>query len=70
MLLRLAALGALGFTAYTYYALNRERLDGAVRRLTGGGESGGAKSDEGPELAGGPLSDEARLIHAGEGPLS
>ena len=71
MLLRLAVLGGLGYAAYSYYTKNREQVGGALRRFTeGGGEVSDDQSGEGAELAGGPLSSEARLVHAGEGPLA
>ena len=55
MLLKLAALGAIGYVGYRYYENNRDRLDASFRRLTG-------SRRESPELAGGPLSDEARVV--------
>ena len=71
MLLRLATLGALGYAAYNYYTKNREQVDGALRKLTQGGQSPGSEqSGEGAELAGGPLSSDAKLVHAGEGPVA
>ena len=71
MLLRLATFGALGYAAYNYYTKNREQVDGALRKLTQGGQTAdNEQSGEGAELAGGPLSSEARLVHAGEGPLA
>ena len=72
MLLRLATFGALGYAAYNYYTKNREQVDGTLRRLTqGDGESTGSEqSGEGAEVAGGPLSSEAQVVHAGEGPLA
>lgn len=78
MLLRMATLGALGYAAYNYYTKNREQVDGTLRRLTqGGGQEAGAQdagrnatsqSGEGAELAGGPLSSDAKLVPAGEVP--
>ena len=70
MLLRLATFGALGYAAYNYYTKNREQVDGALRRLTqaGGGET--SRSAERADLAGGPLSDDAKLVHAGDSPVS
>lgn len=71
MLLRLAALGGLGYAAYNYYTKNREQVDGALRKFTqGGGKAGSDQSSESAELAGGPLSGEAQVVHAGEGPLA
>jgi uncharacterized membrane protein YebE (DUF533 family) len=79
MLLRLATLGALGYAAYNYYTKNREQVDGALRRLTQGGSSGtpspntatdNSGGDQGVDLAGGPLSGSAQLVHAGEGPVA
>jgi hypothetical protein len=71
MLLRLAVLGGLGYAAYNYYTKNRERVEGALRKLTDRGDGTVAEeSSEGTELAGGPLSSEARVVHAGEGPLA
>jgi len=79
MLLRLATLGALGYAAYNYYTKNREQVDGALRRLTqGSGSDGsstsiassGAQGDQGVDLAGGPLTGSAQLVHAGEGPVA
>ena len=71
MLRRLATLGALGYAAYNYYTKNREQVDGAVRRFSKGSRADRASlSNAGAELAGGPLSSEARIVHAGEGPLA
>jgi hypothetical protein len=73
MLLRLATFGALGYAAYNYYSKNREQVDGALRRLvpaSGGEEGATAGGGEGVELAGGPLSGDAQVVHAGEGPLA
>ncbi len=71
MLLRLATFGALGYAAYNYYNKNREQVDGALRKMTQGtGGSDNSQSGEGVELAGGPLSHDARVVHAGEGPVS
>jgi hypothetical protein len=71
MLLRLATFGALGYAAYNYYNKNREQVDGTLRRLTnGGGDTGNSQSGEGAEVAGGPLSSNAEVVHAGEGPLA
>lgn len=71
MLLRLAVLGGLGYAAYNYYNKNREQVDGALRKLTeGSGDSDAGQNNESAELAGGPLSSEARVVHAGEGPLA
>ena len=36
MLLKLATFGALGYAAYNYYNKNRDQVDGALRRMTGG----------------------------------
>ena len=71
MILRMAMLGGLGYAAYNYYTKNREQVDGALRKLTQGGQSSGSEqSGEGAELAGGPLSSDAKLVHAGEGPVA
>jgi hypothetical protein len=70
MFLRLATLGALGYGAYTYYTKNRGQVDGAIRKFAGGGARGNSREDDEPDLAGGPLSDDARLVHAGEGSVS
>ena len=79
MLLRMATLGALGYAAYNYYTKNREQVDGTLRRLTQGASSGGssqgsgansAQGDQGVDLAGGPLSGNAQVVHAGEGPVA
>lgn len=76
MLLRLATFGALGYAAYNYYAKNREQVDGALRRLTQGGGAGGASQgndahdDQAVDLAGGPLSGSAQLVHAGDAPVA
>lgn len=71
MLLRLATFGALGYAGYNYYIRNREQVDDALRRLTkASGETDSSEMDASPQLAGGPLSGEARLVHAGEGPVS
>ena len=70
MLLRLATFGALGYAAYSYYNRNREQMDGALRKLVDGGERGNSQTDDEVDLAGGPLSSDARLVHAGEGPVN
>ena len=71
MLLRLAVLGGLGYAAYNYYTKNREQVDGAIRDLTGGGrDRETSPRGESSDLAGGPLSGKARVVHAGEGPVS
>ena len=62
MLLRLAALGALGYAGYKYYNQNRDEVDGALRRL-----SQRARGEPDVALAGGPLSSDATVVHAGEG---
>ena len=62
MLLRLAALGAIGYAAYRYYDNEREARDDA-RRLTARGDD----HFRGP--AGGPISDRASVVHAGESPV-
>ncbi|TCJ37272.1 hypothetical protein [Parafrankia sp. BMG5.11] len=69
MLLRMATLGALGYAAYNYYNKNREQVDGTFRRLTQGGSASGRTGDN-ADLAGGPLSRDATVVHAGEGPLA
>jgi len=61
MLLKLAALGALGYAGYKYYNQNRDQVDSALRRL-----SRGARTEPDVALAGGPLSSEASVVHAGE----
>jgi hypothetical protein len=71
MLLRLATLGALGYAAFRYYDQNREQVDGTLRRFASRGSSGGqATEGDDVEVAGGPLSDDAQLVPAGEGPLA
>lgn len=72
MLLRLATFGALGYAAYNYYNKNREQVDGVLRRFTQGGEqNNGAQSGqsgEAADLAGGPLSSDAKVVSASEVP--
>ena len=63
MLLKLAALGAMGYVGYRYYEKNRDRLDASLRRFTGARR-------EAPALAGGPLSDEARIVSPGDEAVS
>jgi hypothetical protein len=70
MLLRLATFGALGYAAYNYYTKNREQVDGALRRLTQAGGDENSQSGERAELAGGPLSGDATLVHASDSPVS
>ena len=65
MLLRLAALGALGYAGYKYYEKNRDQVDGMLRRVGGSGDSAGE-----PALAGGPLSQDARVVSADDEALS
>ena len=55
MLLKLAALGAIGYVGYRNYEKNRHSLDASFRRFT-------SSRRETPQLAGGPLSDEARVV--------
>ena len=62
MLLRLAALGAIGYAAYKYYGNHRAPIGGAAD-----GSVADAEDYAGP--AGGPLSRDASLVHAGEGPV-
>jgi uncharacterized membrane protein YebE (DUF533 family) len=66
MLLRIAALGALGYAGYKYYQKNG--LDFGLD----GGTSGepATASDPDIDVAGGPISGEATIVHAGEGPLA
>lgn len=59
-MLRLAILGALGYAGYRYYEKNRDQVDGAVRRFSNRMRATTAE----PALAGGPLSDEARVVSA------
>lgn len=56
MLLKLAALGALGYAGYKYYGKNQ------------GGSTAPRRTDDAPRLAGGPLSSEARLQHTPDAP--
>ena len=62
MLIKLAALGALGYAGYKYYNQNRDQVDGALRRL-----SQRASGEPDIAVAGGPLSSQASVVHAGEG---
>ena len=55
MLLKLAALGAIGYAGYRYYEKNRDSLDASFRRFTG-------SRRDAPAVAGGPLSNEARIV--------
>jgi hypothetical protein len=64
MLLRMAALGALGYAAYRYYDTNRKEVDGKLRRFMRGNS---ADDYAGP--AGGPISDQAKVVHAGDPPV-
>ncbi|WP_188644394.1 hypothetical protein [Tsuneonella deserti] len=66
----MATLGALGYAAYKYYGNNRDKVDGAIRGLTSGERGSGSVIEDTPGLAGGPLSGQARVVHAGEGPLA
>jgi hypothetical protein len=63
MLLKLAALGAMGYVGYRYYEKNRDSLDASFRRFTG-------SRREAPALAGGPLSDEARVVSPDDAAVS
>jgi uncharacterized membrane protein YebE (DUF533 family) len=56
MLLKLAALGALGYAGYKVYEKNS---NGERRNLTG-------RSDRSPPVAGGPLSNDAKVVRAGQ----
>jgi uncharacterized membrane protein YebE (DUF533 family) len=68
-MLRLLALGALGYAGYKYYDKNRDQVDGALRRFSQRNDTTSSMSDT-PAMAGGPLSDQAQVVHAGEGPLA
>ena len=70
MFLRLATLGALGYAAYQYYDKNREQVDDVLRRLAERGRSSLLPDEGSVEVAGGPLSREAKVVHAGEGPVA
>ena len=56
MLLKLAALGALGYAGYRYYDKNKGSHE------TDDGRSLGSTEPQ-LALAGGPMSDQARLVH-------
>ena len=60
MLLKLAALSAIGYAGYRYYQKNMDR-SGAIRE-----GSTPNVSDPQIALAGGPLSSDAGLMRAGE----
>ena len=71
MRLKMAALGGLGYAAYNYYTKNREQVDGTIRRLTGSDRNDMQSTrTDGVQTAGGPISSDARLAHAGEGPVT
>jgi uncharacterized membrane protein YebE (DUF533 family) len=55
-MLRLAALGALGYAGYRYFQKNR---------ATGGAANRSTMAD-GPRLAGGPLSGQATVQHSAD----
>jgi hypothetical protein len=62
MLLRLATLGAIGYVAYSYYQKNRELFAATPGRSS--------RADDGRlDLAGGPISARAKVVHAGEAPM-
>ena len=60
MLLKLAALGALGYAGYRYYQKNM----GDTRSARD--ETAPDPSDPRTSMAGGPLSEEATVVEAGE----
>jgi hypothetical protein len=62
MLLRLVTLGAIGYAAYRYYDGNRESLG---RRSSHALRTQDHRADP----AGGPISGNARVVHAGEDPV-
>ena len=62
-MLKLAALGALGYVGYKYYQKNE--LD--FRDWLPGDDDTGGKASE-VELAGGPLSDRARVQSTADAP--
>ncbi len=73
MLLRLAALGALGYAGYKYLQKNGYLETGSGSSVGTGGfgrqQSTGSEPDlSDPHVAmpGGPLSSEAAVVHAGE----
>ena len=80
MLLRLAALGALGYVGYKYLQKNGGLASLAPAASPGGsGDTGSARQatsgNEEPDLsdphvamAGGPLSNDAAVVHAGQLP--
>lgn len=58
MIIKLAALGALGYAGYRYFRSN----EGNARRQ--------GNEEERVALAGGPLSDQARVQHSAAPPLT
>jgi uncharacterized membrane protein YebE (DUF533 family) len=56
MLLKLAALGALGYAGYKVYEKNS---NGERRTLDG-------RTDRSPSVAGGPLSNDAKIVKSGQ----
>ena len=68
MLLRLAALGALGYVGYKYL-----QNSGGLSQLTGRGSGDASTGSAEPDLsdphvamAGGPLSNDATIVSGGE----
>jgi uncharacterized membrane protein YebE (DUF533 family) len=67
MILKLAALGAIGYAGYRYMEKNKGQSPSSNRQQSTGTDAD--VSDPQVALAGGPLSGEAALRHAGQ-PLS
>ena len=70
MLLRLAALGAIGYAGYKYLGKHNQRnSDEATGSTSGPPQSQGSEpnlSDPQVALAGGPLSEQARVVESGQ----
>ena len=70
MLLRLAALGALGFAGYKYLQTNGylpAQDDGGIADAASSGARKEAdRDDPHSALPGGPLSSQAKVIHSGD----
>lgn len=67
MILKLAALGAIGYAGYNYFTKSRGAAS-SRSSTSSRGEAAVNLSDPQVALAGGPLSNEAALIHARQPP--
>lgn len=66
MLLKLAALGALGYAGYRYYQKNMDGRRNGTGASAATPSSAPDVSDPRVAMAGGPLSEQASVVEAGQ----